>query len=186
MQINNKLNFVKELFITLKCIDGLDLYIYLQKLNFFECPASAKYHGNYKGGLLDHSINVYLNFHHFNELLKLNLDDDDIIISSFCHDLCKCGLYINTPSGYIFNKNHPKGHGSLSLKMLKDFNLSDKQNLIIKYHMGIYGAIYPGSYINEYEIIELIEMFNKYKSIKVFYLCDELSSIKECAENEKI
>ena len=40
--------------------EGLDKLIdWLEKSDFFEAPASTKYHGNYAGGLLEHSLNVY-------------------------------------------------------------------------------------------------------------------------------
>lgn len=34
-------------------------YLLSAPSDFFEAPASARFHGNYDGGLLDHSLNVY-------------------------------------------------------------------------------------------------------------------------------
>ena len=34
-------------------------YLLSPHSDFFEAPASARFHGNYDGGLLDHSLNVY-------------------------------------------------------------------------------------------------------------------------------
>ena len=40
--------------------EGLDkLLDWLEKSDFYEAPASTKYHGNFAGGLLEHSLNVY-------------------------------------------------------------------------------------------------------------------------------
>ena len=40
--------------------EGLDsLLDWLEKSDFYEAPASTKYHGNFSGGLLMHSLNVY-------------------------------------------------------------------------------------------------------------------------------
>ena len=40
--------------------EGLSkLLDWLEKSDFYEAPASTKYHGNYAGGLLKHSLNVY-------------------------------------------------------------------------------------------------------------------------------
>ena len=41
--------------------EGADALLdYLEnKSDFFTCPASARYHGSYAGGLCDHSLNVY-------------------------------------------------------------------------------------------------------------------------------
>jgi len=39
---------------------GIDRVIkFLESSDFFEAPASTRYHGNYKGGLAEHSLNVY-------------------------------------------------------------------------------------------------------------------------------
>ena len=40
--------------------DGADkLLAYLESSDFFTAPASTRYHGNYEGGLCQHSLNVY-------------------------------------------------------------------------------------------------------------------------------
>lgn len=43
---------------------------WLEVNGFFEAPASTKYHGNYAGGLVEHSNHV------FKRLLKLASDED--------------------------------------------------------------------------------------------------------------
>ena len=96
--------------------DTDDLIQYLIKeTDFFEAPASTRYHSNFQGGLAYHSLCVLYN------LLRLNInpsDDEDtidirddlrsttngneslwislndIIISALCHDLCKTNFYI--------------------------------------------------------------------------------------------
>ena len=40
--------------------EGADkLLAYLESSDFFTAPASTRYHGNYEGGLCQHSLNVY-------------------------------------------------------------------------------------------------------------------------------
>lgn len=40
--------------------EGADkLLDYIEKSDFFVAPASTRFHGAYKGGLVDHSLNVY-------------------------------------------------------------------------------------------------------------------------------
>lgn len=40
--------------------EGIEkLIAYLEKTDFFKAPASTRFHGNYEGGLLEHSLNVY-------------------------------------------------------------------------------------------------------------------------------
>ena len=34
-------------------------YLCSRSCDFFEAPASTRFHGSYKGGLLEHSLNVY-------------------------------------------------------------------------------------------------------------------------------
>ena len=38
--------------------EKIDLLIWLDNHGFFNAPASTKYHGNYDGGLADHSLEV--------------------------------------------------------------------------------------------------------------------------------
>jgi hypothetical protein len=65
--------------------------------DFFTSPASTKYHGNYIGGLADHSLNA------FDSLTLLNSEfrdkdsaypDETITIVALLHDLCKVNTYI--------------------------------------------------------------------------------------------
>ena len=66
-QINtNRINFINMLSkITREGFKAQELVDFLDKSNFFTAPASTKYHGNYVGGLCEHSLKV------FNTLLNL-------------------------------------------------------------------------------------------------------------------
>lgn len=60
----NKGTFLRLLEPAVKSREGADWDALLHKLehsDFFIAPASTKYHGSYKGGLVDHSLNVYYN-----------------------------------------------------------------------------------------------------------------------------
>ena len=69
------------------------------KSDFFTCPASAKFHGAYAGGLCDHSLNVYhclkdyLARERVQELYGLEVPDESVAIAALLHDLCKIGCY---------------------------------------------------------------------------------------------
>ena len=61
---------------------------FLEKTDFYKAPASTRYHGNYEGGLLEHSLKVY-------EILKekvktcvidINAQEDTIILVALLHD----------------------------------------------------------------------------------------------------
>lgn len=70
------------------------LMAWLEKSDFYEAPASTRYHGNHPGGLLEHSLNV------FDELNRLRsafpevpMSDETAAIISLFHDLCKVNMY---------------------------------------------------------------------------------------------
>lgn len=76
--------------------DGMgDLINWLESSDYFTAPSSTKYHGNYPGGLADHSLNVYDSLVLLNEEFSENkIAQDSIIIVALLHDLCKTGYYV--------------------------------------------------------------------------------------------
>lgn len=73
---------------------GVDeLLQFLERVHFYDEPASAKFHNNYPGGLLDHSLKVYKLTSQLNKAFKAELPEDSIIIVSLLHDLSKIGSY---------------------------------------------------------------------------------------------
>lgn len=93
------------------------------RTDFFIAPASSIYHSNYKGGLCEHTLNVYrllkdlntmVQFHKSTNLpnevvdaikLKQAYPDDTIIIVGLLHDLCK----VNTYNMVVKNKKDKNG-----------------------------------------------------------------------------
>lgn len=71
-----------------KLIDWIE-----NKSDFFVAPASTMFHGNYEGGLCEHSLNVYRLFKEKNERYDLGLSEDNIRIMALLHDLCKANFY---------------------------------------------------------------------------------------------
>ena len=103
-----QINGNKEEFINLlRSIDrpNADIEKLIQKLessDFFIAPASTHYHGAYKGGLCDHSLNVYYNMMHLlnykAQYLGINIEDPaqyetSIKIVSLLHDISKMNTY---------------------------------------------------------------------------------------------
>ncbi len=132
--------------------EGIDKMItYLQESDFFEAPASTKFHGSYAGGLAKHSLRVYELLLGWTEPLKLSeasgagqkplpLNVGNIIIAALLHDICKNGAYIGTEKPYKWNKGQPKGHALLSIKRIKKYiALEPIEEMMITYHMGVYG-----------------------------------------------
>ena len=74
----------------------------LENSDFFEAPASTKYHNNFPGGLCDHSLNVYYNLCSLikSKQLEEKISEDSIKIVALFHDISKMNLYEKT----AFNK----------------------------------------------------------------------------------
>ena len=126
---------------------------YLNSTNFFIDPASAYYHGSYKGGLAQHSLQVFYNLKRYYDLgLILDITIDEIIISALMHDICKANTYsvssrnvkvdnewVQVPTYKNEKTTFPYGHGEKSVDILRDFiDLTINEKLAIRYHMGAY------------------------------------------------
>lgn len=122
-------------------ISSVSLENYLKDGGFLTAPASTKFHGNYDGGLFDHSVAV------METLVKLTHDNNlkwqrkasPYVIGLF-HDLCKCDQYLLLDGQYVYNDNLVlKGHGDKSVIYLSQFmTLTEEEILCIRYHMGAY------------------------------------------------
>lgn len=115
--------------------------LHLIEYGFFSAPASTRFHGNYEGGLFDHSYQVAQILAVLTERnhLKWSRPESPLIIGMF-HDLCKMDAYI-IEDGEI--KHNPdlidKGHGDRSTRLLYPFlDLTTEERACIKYHMGAF------------------------------------------------
>ena len=124
-----------------------DLILYLENSDFFEAPASSKYHLSEEGGLAKHSLNVYYNL---KKLCTSKISDETIIIIGLLHDLCKANCYkksvknIQNKEGkwiptqtYIVDDDFPLGHGEKSVMLIQRYiELTASEILAIRWHMG--------------------------------------------------
>ena len=114
---------------------------YLEEMGFFTAPASRNYHGDYEGGLFDHSFKVAQRLVELTADLKLHWDmhRSPVIVGMF-HDLCKCDEYRKTADGYEHVKNTLlTGHGEKSVMLLSNIlQLTKEEVACIRYHMGAY------------------------------------------------
>ena len=132
--------------------DGMDkLIAWLESSTFFVDPASAKYHGDYEGGLCDHSLAV---FEEYVKLTGTDYEDEKAIITCLLHDICKVGTYKlgfrnvkNEQTGKLeqvpqyenVDSVFPFGHGDKSVLMISHFiQLTKEEMLMIRWHMGAY------------------------------------------------
>lgn len=136
-------------------INNLITYL-CQETDYFTAPASTKYHSNYEGGLAEHSLKVMELWDKKNELYKLNIPDESIVICALLHDLCKCNFYVKgkknvkegkKPDGrdnwvekevWDIDDKLPYGHGAKSVILLQQFiKLTEFEILAILHHMGL-------------------------------------------------
>lgn len=123
------------------------------KSDFFTAPASTRFHGNYEGGLLEHSLNVY-DLLCQSEMLKYipNLTEENIAIVALFHDLCKTNFYkidyrnVKNANGYwdrvpfyTIEDTLPYGHGEKSVYIVSGFmRLTREEAMAIRWHMGAF------------------------------------------------
>ena len=119
---------------------------WLNQNGFFDASASTKYHGNYPGGLYEHSCAVTVRLQELteNNYLVWQRPESPFIIGMF-HDLCKIDQYKLVDylgDDYVYEYNSStvlKGHGPKSVMLLSQFiTLTEEEILCIRYHMGAY------------------------------------------------
>ena len=114
---------------------------HLMDIGFFEAPASTKYHGNYPGGLFDHSLVVAEELLRLTKCLNLEWERNrSPFIVGMYHDLCKCDSYEKEGGGYIYSPNDSfPGHGAKSVMVLSQIHqLTEEEVYCIRYYMGAY------------------------------------------------
>lgn len=147
---------------------------WLKKTDFYEAPASTRFHNSCEQGLVAHSINVY------SELAKLcnlygfenteGFDNETIAIVALFHDLCKINFYEKTiknekvycetgdkqdelgtftwvsKHGYKVKDDYfPLGHGEQSMYLIERFmRLKPYEAIAIRWHMGFSDVAFKG------------------------------------------
>ena len=160
--VNNKL---KEEFITICRTEikrnGIDeLLLYLEQTDFYSAPASTRFHGNYAGGLVEHSLNVYKAAKQLaNQHSQLSITAESIAIAALFHDLCKANFYVLSTRNvkdentgiwhkepfYKTDDQYPLGHGEKSVIILmKYLHLTDDEIYAIRFHMGGFDSAVKG------------------------------------------
>lgn len=150
----NRIEIFKSMML---CLDDPEIPEKLEEWGFFDAPASTKYHGNYKGGLFDHSFAVTEALVDLTEKNGLiwQLKRSPWIIGMF-HDLCKIDQYCHPVTGKIVDgdKCCPiydeqaweyntdtllKGHGDKSvMRCASLLQLTEEEVMCIRYHMGAF------------------------------------------------
>ena len=157
--------------------EGMDELIkFLESSDFFTAPASTRFHGDYEGGLLEHSLKVYELLEEKIRKSELNLEfsEDTIKIVALLHDICKVNFYKidyrNAKNAlgvwekvpyYTIEDTIPYGHGEKSVMMLTEYiKLTVEEKYAIRWHMGfsepkeLYNTL--GQAIKKYPLVLLV------------------------------
>lgn len=127
-----------------------ELLDWMCKTDFFEAPASTKYHCACAEGLVRHSLSVYevMMRKHF---VEMEDSRESFAICALLHDLCKAEFYKvamrnvkNEKTGawekqpyYTIEDTFPYGHGEKSVFLIERFmRLKTSEAVAIRWHMG--------------------------------------------------
>lgn len=141
---------------------------WLEEKGFFTAPASTKYHGNYAGGLVEHSNHV---FERLSEILTKTGNAESMAIVGLLHDVCKIDAYkLETKEEvqqYAYTNALPLGHGEKSLFLIMRYmKLTDEEAMAIRWHMGAFdNAVKGGSY-------DMNNAFNQCKLAAALHIAD--------------
>jgi hypothetical protein len=158
--VNRKEDFIKIYTSHIKRAGASELLDWLEESDFFTAPASTRFHGNYEGGLCEHSVNVW------EELIRLlksypevRVTAETAAIVTLLHDLCKVdcykqelrnqkvgGVWVQRPV-YVFQEDFCYGgHGSKSVYLAQKYiALTEQEAVAINCHMGSWDRN-PGDY----------------------------------------
>ena len=126
---------------------------YLNESGFYTAPASSKFHGAKKGGLVEHVHHTYTTMSDMN--VRLNdkqFPRESIILVGLLHDVCKIEAYKpnilksgdqSEAKPYEMSKHLPLGHGEKSAIILTrlGLELTDEELLGIRWHMNAFDDI---------------------------------------------
>lgn len=127
---------------------GIDkLLAWLEDTDFYEAPASTKFHDCDRGGLCHHSLKVY---DFLTENTIGDFSPESMAIVALFHDLCKVNFYKvdyknqKNANGvwervpfYTVDDQLALGHGEASLYVLSTFlTLTHEEAVAIRWHMG--------------------------------------------------
>ena len=162
----------------IKWLDGTD---------FYDAPASTRYHDSDPSGLLRHTLKVV------NRAIDLttidpfkSVDIAEAVLVAIVHDFCKINFYesfmrnVKDDTTGEWSKvasyrhkpsDYPFGHGVTSLYMAeKLFKFTLEQALAIRWHMSVYD-------VSDYERSDLFNANEKYPMVTLIQIADQLSII---------
>lgn len=149
----HELKQIFEDILTTTCYDRFDVKTFVDyvdtKTDFFEAPASTRFHLAEKGGLLLHSIHVYKTLITLAPIYAPEIPQSSLAICGLLHDFCKTNFYKQEHKNvkvngcwteqltYVVDDKLPLGHGEKSVMMLQQhFKLTTDEMIAIRWHMN--------------------------------------------------
>ena len=87
------------------------LNAYLVDTSFYEMPASARFHGNYTGGLHEHCLAMLQSLMEMTKSMNLKWErPESPYIIAFGHDVCKIDAYVMKDPGWKILSNDSYGN----------------------------------------------------------------------------
>lgn len=153
--------------------------------DFFNAPASTRFHGSFEGGLCEHHLDVYNEAVDLISLPKFSaVEPISAYLTALVHDFCKIGLYVpysrnvkNEETGrweqvqaFRYDKpQYPFGHGVSSWYVANQFvRLTREEALAVRWHMGSYSVC--SNEESEYQ-----EAADRYPLVLLLHMADRLS-----------
>lgn len=173
---NNHLSYIQN------CID------WVRSTDFYDAPASTRFHESFPHGLLYHTLKVYNEVIDFLSLPKFqSVSLSSATLVALCHDWCKINLYEKylknvkdeetgqwvKEAAYRFKQiDHPFGHGVASMYMaMKLFKLSEEEALAIRWHQGKWHV--DDAYQNDFQ-----EANETYPLVHLIQFADQLAIVQ--------
>lgn len=183
---NLKEQFYREYSTNIQRSGADKLLVWLEQADFFEAPASTRFHMACPGGLLQHSLHVHDRLRFLCEMESQRTSGFDmpssetIAICGLLHDLCKVDFYkveyrnkkneqgewVKVPY-YCVEDNLPYGHGEKSVYIISGFmKLTREEAMAIRWHMGGFDdAVKGGSF-------SLSKAFEQYPLAVLLHIAD--------------
>ena len=166
-------------------------FLLSNRSDFFVAPASTRFHGNYAGGLCEHSLHVYyclkdyLERNRTKQEYNMNYSNETIALVSLLHDVCKINTYKTSMRNkkingewkqvevYEFDDSIPFGHGEKSVYMIQPFmKISREEAFAIRYHMGFSGTDPVNNVGKAFEMFPLAFALST-ADMEATYFCDK-------------
>ena len=135
-----------------------ELIEWLESTDFFQAPASTKFHGAHDKGLALHCLSVLDAMTELKKFTEADVKDESIAICALFHDICKANFYVKEKRNKKIDGSWheievwgvkdqlPMGHGEKSVYLIQKFiDLTDEEALAIRWHMGMAD---PGVHFN--------------------------------------